>query len=172
MALAGSLAGGITVGTKRTCYGEATANVATSIVRHGPNGTAAGYSTHSSEEFTLAATFTVSGTCQAVSGIILKGGREPGAISRPRLPSRAKTLGFRGGGENASDMQKRANSARVGWRGLRLLVGLALAGSLAGGITVGTKRTCYGEATAKVATSIVRHGPNGTAAGYSTQSDG
>ena len=39
-------------------------------------------------------------------------------------------------------------------------------------MTVGTKRTCYGEATAKVETSIVRHGPKGTAAEYSTPSDG
>ena len=162
----------MTVGTKRTCYGEATAKVGTSIVRHGPNGTAAGYSTHSSEESTLAATFTVSGTCQAASGIILKGGREPGASSSPRLPKRQKTLGFRGGDEDAADMQKRANSARADRGALRLLIGLALAGGLAGGMTVGTNRTCYGEATAKVGTSIVRHGPNGTAAGYSTPSDG
>ena len=49
---------------------------------------------------------------------------------------------------------------------------LALAGSLAGGMTVGTKRTCYGEATAKVVTSIVQHGPKGTAAEFSTPSDG
>ena len=69
-------------------------------------------------------------------------------------------------------MQKRANSARAGWGASRLLIGLALAGSVAGGMTVGTKRTCYGEATAKVGTSIVRHGPKGTAAEYSTPSDG
>ncbi len=162
----------MTVGTKRTCYGEATAKVVTSLVRHGPKGTAAEYSTHSSEEFTLAATFTVSGTCQAASGIILRGGREPGANSSRRLPKRPKTLGFRGGDEDASDMQKRATSARAGWGASRLLIGLALAGSLAGGMTVGTKRTCYGEATAKVVTSLVRHGPKGTAAEYSTPSDG
>ncbi len=48
------------------------------------------------------------------------------------------------------------------------MIGLALAGSLAGGMTVGTKRTCYGEATAKAVTSIVRHGPKGTAAEYGT----
>jgi len=69
-------------------------------------------------------------------------------------------------------MQKRANSARAGRKCLRFLVGLALAGSLAGGMTVGTKRTCYGEATAKVVTSIVQHGPKGTAAEFSTPSDG
>ena len=91
----------MTVGTKRTCYGEATAKVGTSIVRHGPKGTAAEYSTRSSEEFTLAATFTVSGTCQAASGIILKGGREPGASLPPQLPKRLKTLSFRGGDEYA-----------------------------------------------------------------------
>jgi len=62
--------------------------------------------------------------------------------------------------------KKRANSARAGLRRFRIWVGLALAGSLAGGMTVGTKRTCYGEATAKVETSIVRHGPKGTAAEY------
>ena len=162
----------MTVGSKRTCFGEATAKVGTSIVRHGPTGTAADASTSSSEEFTLAATFTGSGTCQAASGIILKGGRGPGAIASPRLPKRPKTLGFRGGGEDASDMQKRANSARAGWGASRLLIGLALAGSLAGGMTVGSKRTCFGEATAKVGTSIVRHGPTGTAADASTQSDG
>ena len=91
----------MTVWSKGTCFGEATAKVATSIVRHGPKGTAAEYSTHSSEERILAATFTVSGTCQAASGIILKGGREPGADSPPRLPKRSKTLGFRGGDEDA-----------------------------------------------------------------------
>ena len=95
LALAGSLAGGITVGTKRTCYGEATAKVATSIVRHGPKGTAADVRTYSSEEVTLAATFTIQGTCQAASGIILKGGREPGAGRPSRLPKRPKRLGFR-----------------------------------------------------------------------------
>jgi hypothetical protein len=65
-------------------------------------------------------------------------------------------------------MQKRANSARVGQADARFLIGLALAGSLAGGMTVGTKRTCYGEATAKAVTLIVRHGPKGTAAEYGT----
>jgi hypothetical protein len=69
-------------------------------------------------------------------------------------------------------MQKRANSARAGLGRFRAWVGLALAGSLTGGMTVGTKLTCYGEATAKVETSIVRHGPKGTAAEFSTPSDG
>ena len=97
LALAGSVAGGMTVGTTRTCYGEATAKVETSIVRHGPKGTAAEYSTHPSEEATLAVTLAVSGTCQAASGNISKGGREPGAISSPQLPKRLKTLDFSGG---------------------------------------------------------------------------
>ena len=54
-------------------------------------------------------------------------------------------------------MQKRANSARTGLRRrfhAIVLVGLALAASASGGVTVGTARTCYGEATAKVGTSI------------------
>jgi hypothetical protein len=65
-------------------------------------------------------------------------------------------------------MQKRANSAWADRGSLRFLIGLALAGSLAGGMTVGTKRTCYGEGTAKALTSNVRHGPKGTAAEYGT----
>ena len=71
-------------------------------------------------------------------------------------------------------MQKRANLAcadRLRGRvknAFLLMVGLALAGSAAGGMTVGTVRTSYGEVTAKVETSIARQGPKGTAAEFST----
>lgn len=44
--------------------------------------------------------------------------------------------------------------------------------SLAGGITVGSTLTWYVEATAKADTLIVWHGPKGTAAEFSTASDG
>ncbi|MGY4396027.1 hypothetical protein ACVWZA_001200 [Sphingomonas sp. UYAg733] len=70
-------------------------------------------------------------------------------------------------------MQKRANPARVGQRRFTaILVGLALAGSAAGGITVECERTCYGEATAQVVTPIGRQGPKGTAAEFSAPSGG
>ncbi len=39
-------------------------------------------------------------------------------------------------------------------------------------MNVGLKRTCFGVATANVVTSIERHGPKGTAAEFSTPSDG
>ncbi len=63
-------------------------------------------------------------------------------------------------------MQKRANPARADRRKrlARLIIGLTLAGSAAGGVTVVTGRNCYGEAAAQAEASIVRHGPRGTAA--------
>jgi hypothetical protein len=71
-------------------------------------------------------------------------------------------------------MQKRANPARVGQRRrfATILVGLALAGSAAGGMTVEIERTCYGEAMAQVVAPIVRQGPKGSAAEFSAPSGG
>ena len=67
-------------------------------------------------------------------------------------------------------MQKRANPARVGQRRFAaILVGLALAGSAAGGMTVESERTCYGEAMAQVIAPIVRQGPKGSAAEFSAR---
>jgi len=69
-------------------------------------------------------------------------------------------------------MQKRANSALTAlWRrgfGPLLLIGLALVGFAAGGHTVGTEGRIYGEAEAKVETSIARQGPKGSVAEVST----
>ena len=64
-------------------------------------------------------------------------------------------------------MQKRANPARTDKRKrrpARLIIGLTLAGSAAGGVTVGTERNCYGEVAAQVVTSSAWHGPKGSAA--------
>ena len=94
LALAGSAAGGMTVGTVGHCYGEATAKVVTSIARHGPKGSAAGYSTDLSEELTLAATFTVSGACRTASSFIFTGGAGRDA-RRSRLPGRPKRVASR-----------------------------------------------------------------------------
>ena len=71
-------------------------------------------------------------------------------------------------------MQKRANSARrsLKARFAGFLARLVLLGSLAGGIPVGSTLTWYVEATAKAETLIVWHGPKGTAAEFSTASDG
>ena len=70
-------------------------------------------------------------------------------------------------------MQKRANPARAGGRRFAAaLVGLALAGSAAGGMTVESERICYGEAMAQVVAPIVRQGPKGSAAEFSTPSGG
>ena len=70
-------------------------------------------------------------------------------------------------------MQKRANPARVGQRRFgAILVGLALAGSAAGGMTVESERTCYGEAMAQVIAPMVRQGPKGSAAEFSAPSGG
>ncbi len=49
---------------------------------------------------------------------------------------------------------------------------LALAGSAAGGMTVESERTCYGEAMAQVVAPIVRQGPKGSAADVSAPSGG
>ncbi len=49
---------------------------------------------------------------------------------------------------------------------------LALAGSAAGGMTVESERTCYGEAMAQVVAPIVRQGPKGSAAEVSAPSGG
>jgi len=45
-------------------------------------------------------------------------------------------------------------------------------GSAAGGITVETERTCYGEALAQVVAPNVRQGPHGTAAEFSARQVG
>ena len=47
-----------------------------------------------------------------------------------------------------------------------------LVGSAAGGITVETELTCYGEAMAQVVTPNVRQGPKGTAAEFSARQVG
>ena len=173
LTLAGSAAGGLTVVTGQNCYGEVAAQVDASFVRHGPKGTAARISADLSGEVELAATFTVSGNCRAASSINFTGGPEPGA-TRPALPRRRKTVAFRKEGVDAYDMQKRANPARTGRRKrfARLIIGLTLAGSAAGGLTVVTGQNCYGEVAAQVDASFVRHGPKGTAARISAPSDG
>jgi hypothetical protein len=83
----------MTVGTVGHCYGEATAKVVTSSARHGPKGSAAGFRADLSEEVTLAATFTITGTCQTASSFNFTGGAEPGA-HRHRLPRRPKRLAY------------------------------------------------------------------------------
>jgi hypothetical protein len=138
----------------------------------GNQGTAAEYSARLPDDATLAATYTVRGTCRAATRFSFTGRWEGRAAIR-LLPNALKTLGYSKGDRDARAMQKRANPAWAGRRrfGATLIV-LALAGSAAGGITVGTERTCYGEVTATVATPIVRQGPKGTAAEYSAASGG
>jgi (2Fe-2S) ferredoxin len=158
--------------TERTCYGEVTATVATPIVRQGPKGTAAEYSARSPDDATLAATYTVRGTCRAATRFSFTG-RWEGRAAILLLPNALKTLDCSEGDSDARTMQKRANPAWAGQRRFGVtLIGLALAGSVAGGMTVVTERTCYGEVTATVATPIVRQGPKGTAAEYSAASGG
>ncbi len=53
-----------------------------------------------------------------------------------------------------------------------MLIGLTLAGSTAGGVTVGTGFECLAEATTKVEASDARNGPKGTAAEYRAQKVG
>ena len=73
-------------------------------------------------------------------------------------------------------MQKRANiPART--NGLarataRTLVRLTLALIAAGGLTAVSMTQCHGVAQAQVEATFVRHGPFGTAAGFSAPSDG
>ena len=164
----------MTVGTAGHCYGEATALVEASSARHGPKGSAAGFRADLSEEVTLAATFTISGTCRTASSFSFTGGAGPDA-RQIRLPRQPKRLAFKEEDADARRMQKRASLARPNERGrlgLPLLIGLALAGSAAGGMTVGTAGHCYGEATALVEASSARHGPKGSAAGFRAASDG
>jgi hypothetical protein len=63
--------------------------------------------------------------------------------------------------------KQRANSARAGQqqRTRVALIKPSLAGLAAGGLTVGTKGQCHGEATTKVAVFDARNGPKGYAAG-------
>jgi hypothetical protein len=172
LALAGSAAGGMTVESERTCYGEAMAQVVAPIVRQGPKGSAADVSTRLPDETKIAATFTVRGTCRTATRFSFTGRWEGRAAFR-LLPNALKTLRFQGGDHNARTMQKRANPARVGRRRFAaILVGLALAGSAAGGMTVESERTCYGEAMAQVVAPIVRQGPKGSAADVSAPSGG
>jgi hypothetical protein len=90
LTLAGSAAGGVTVGTERNCYGEVAAQVVTSSAWHGPKGSAARISADLSGEVKLAATITISGICRAASSINFMGGSEPGArrADLPRPPKR------------------------------------------------------------------------------------
>ena len=73
-------------------------------------------------------------------------------------------------------MQKRANSwARIVKKSTkiwRVLAGLTLAMSAAGGLSVVTIVHCHGEATTKVEAKFARHGPIGTAARFSAPLDG
>ena len=163
--MAGLTAGGFTVGTEGHCHGEATTQVAVTGARNGPKGTAVGNRTDSSEAISVAGTFTFKGSCWAASSIYSTGGAGPGASSR--LPGKAKTVAFSESEGDDHDMQKRANSARAGRRGRKLLalIGLSLAGLTAGGFTVGTEGQCHGEATTRVAVTGARNGPKGTAVG-------
>jgi hypothetical protein len=119
-----------------------------------------------------AGTFIVRGTCRTATRFSYTGRWEGRAAIR-LLPNALKTLDFQGGDRDARTMQKRANPARADQRRFAaILVGLALAGSAAGGITVESERTCYGEATAQVVTPIERQGPKGSAAEFSAPSGG
>jgi hypothetical protein len=93
LTIAASASGGFTVGTSRSCYGEATAKVGTSIARQGPKGSAAEYSTRLFDETILAVTFTFRGTCQAASGFSFAGRRE-GLGFRRQLTKPLKRLNF------------------------------------------------------------------------------
>ena len=83
----------MTVGTVRTSYGEVTAKVETSIARQGPKGTAAEFSTHLSVRLSITATFTIKGTCQAVTGFSFTGSGAGGA-ARFSFTNYLKRLGF------------------------------------------------------------------------------
>ena len=69
------------------CHGVAQAQVEATFVRHGPFGTAAGFSADPSDEVKLAVAVTYSGNCRAASSIIFEGGRRP--VKRFRALPRA-----------------------------------------------------------------------------------
>ena len=83
LTLAMSAASGMSVVTMTQCHGEATTQVEAKIARHGPKGTAARLSADPSDELKLTVTFTISGTCRAVSSINLKRG---GSRTREKAP--------------------------------------------------------------------------------------
>jgi hypothetical protein len=162
----------MTVKSERNCYGEAMAQVVAPIVRQGPKGSAAEFSTRLPDETKIAVTYTVRGTCWTATRFSFIWGWEARAASR-LLTNALKTLRFSEGEHDAGTMQKRASPARVGQqRFAAILVGLTLAGSAAGGMTVKSERNCYGEAMAQVVAPIVRQGPKGSAAEFSAPSGG
>ena len=100
LALAGSAAGGMTVESERTCYGEAMAQVIAPIVRQGPKGSAAEFSARLPDETKIAGTYTVKGTCWTATRFSFTWGWEGRAAFR-LLPDALKTLRFRRGGHDA-----------------------------------------------------------------------
>ncbi len=87
-------AGGISALTMNHCHCLAQANAEATFVRHGPLGTAAGYSADPSDETELAVAVIIKGNCRAASSINFDGGAEAGrALSR--LASRPKKATLR-----------------------------------------------------------------------------
>ena len=83
----------MTVESERTCYGEATAQVVTAIVRQGPKGTAAEFSARLPDATLRAVTFTNRGTCRTATRFSFTG-RWAGRRAMRLLPNALKTLCF------------------------------------------------------------------------------
>ena len=150
------------------CSGAVTASVDATDVRNGPQGTAAGNSPCPSEEH-HAITLSLNGSCWVAGRLFFSA--PDGVAPSSRFPRRPKTLGSRAGGGDVRCMQKRANSARLDWRGSsrNFLVGSALAiGAMTAAVSGATWFRCSGAVTASVDATDVRNGPQGTAAGNST----